>query len=189
MSKVKTIIITDGDKTAKETLEYVAEHLGLRCISSSWGNPTPLTGEEILSQLKKAGEGPVLVMVDDKGASGKGQGESVLETICKDENIHVMGVLAVASHTDGIDGVPVKVSVTKEGAIIDGPVDKFGTPEVSGHVRVEGDTVDILNNLDVPIIVGIGDIGKMDGADEASKGAPITTKAIEFILKESGNSQ
>ena len=35
------------------------------------------------------------------------------------------------------------------------------------------------------LIVGIGDIGKMEGQDAPKKGAPITSQAIEVILKRS----
>jgi stage V sporulation protein AE len=46
--------------------------------------------------------------------------------------------------------------------------------------------VDVLNDIDVPFIVGIGDIGKMDKADDIGRGCPITRKAIEEILIRSG---
>lgn len=186
MDRTKTIVVTDGDDTAKAILEHIGEDLGLPCISSSGGNPTPLSEEQIIDEIKKAGQGPVLVMVDDKGSRRKGPGELALEAICTHPDIEVLGVIAVASQTDHISGVPVKISINKEGAIVQGPVDKFGNQEIFGHERVEGDTVDVLNGLNVPLIIGIGDIGKMDGADDISKGAPITKKAIEFILKEAG---
>jgi len=64
----------------------------------------------------------------------------------------------------------------------------LGEPEPRGHRCLEGDTVDILNKLDVSIVVGLGDIGKMDMADDVSLGAPITTKALEEILYRSGYS-
>lgn len=43
-----------------------------------------------------------------------------------------------------------------------------------------------LDQLDVPIIVGIGDIGKMGKQDHYSKGAPITKKAVQLVLERSG---
>jgi hypothetical protein len=69
-------------------------------------------------------------------------------------------------------------------------VDKEGDREPAGHEVIEGDTVDVLNAVDVPIIVGIGDPGKMNHADESKKGARITTKAVEAVLRlwaESGS--
>ena len=44
-------------------------------------------------------------------------------------------------------------------------------------------TVYCLDQLDVPIIVGIGDIGKMNRKDDVEKGSPITMKAVELILE------
>ena len=52
--------------------------------------------------------------------------------------------------------------------------------------RLYGDTVYILDELDVPIIVGIGDIGKMARKDHFEIGSPITKKAVELILERSG---
>ena len=51
---------------------------------------------------------------------------------------------------------------------------------------MNGDTVYCLDQLDVPIIVGIGDIGKMNRKDDVEKGSPITMKAVELILERSG---
>jgi stage V sporulation protein AE len=39
----------------------------------------------------------------------------------------------------------------------------------------------------VPVVIGIGDIGKMDGADDVKKGAPLTTKALRTIMERSGS--
>ena len=49
-----------------------------------------------------------------------------------------------------------------------------------------GDTVYCLDELDVPIVVGIGDIGKMAGKDDYESGSPITKQAVELILERSG---
>ncbi|MCL6445215.1 MAG: stage V sporulation protein AE, partial [Alicyclobacillus sp.] len=51
---------------------------------------------------------------------------------------------------------------------------------------LEGDTVEIIDSLHFPIVIGIGDIGKMDGADEVEKGAPVTTMALQTIMDRSG---
>jgi stage V sporulation protein AE len=36
------------------------------------------------------------------------------------------------------------------------------------------------------VVVGIGDIGKMDGSDDPDRGAPLTTRALKEILSRSG---
>ncbi len=51
---------------------------------------------------------------------------------------------------------------------------------------INGDTVDVLNDVEIPFIIGVGDIGKMKEADSIDKGAPVTRKAIEEVLKRSG---
>jgi stage V sporulation protein AE len=51
---------------------------------------------------------------------------------------------------------------------------------------MNGDTVYCLDGLDIPIIVGIGDIGKMSKHDHISNGSPITKKAVDIILERSG---
>ena len=186
MQNKKLIIITDGDHTARETIEKAGAKLGLRTISASGGNPTVLPAEEVKRQIAAAEEELLLVMVDDAGARGKGPGERVLEAICRDERFSVLGVVAVAANTEGVAGVPVDFSVTRAGEIHQGPVDKAGKPEPEGRVRVKGDTVDVLNRLPVPVIVGIGDIGKMEHADDKGQGAKITTRAIREILKYHG---
>jgi len=184
--KKQLIIITDGDQIARKTIEKVGAKLHLRTISASGGNPTVLPVEEVKREIAEAGEELLLVMVDDAGARGKGPGERVLEALCQDKRFSVLGVVAVASNTDGVAGVPVAFSVTREGKIHHGPVDKEGKPEPEGHLRVKGDTVDVLNRLPVPLIVGIGDIGKMAHADDEEQGAKVTTRAIREILRFHG---
>ena len=63
---------------ARRVAENVAQRLGLRCISASAGNPTPLSGPELVALIKQAVHDPVLVMVDDKGDPGTGPGEEAL---------------------------------------------------------------------------------------------------------------
>ena len=48
---------------------------------------------------------------------------------------------------------------------------------------MSGDTVYCLDSLDLPFVVGIGDIGKMGRKNDLSKGSPITMKAVELILE------
>ena len=182
----RVILVTDGDRRAQEAVETAAGKLGLRCISNSAGNPTPLLGSEIVEMVHQTPTDPVLVMVDDRGAGYQGRGESALAFIARDPSIQVLGAVAVASDTWWAVGADVDASVTRDGHLVDGVVDKGGDLDGGGQERLQGDTVDILNDLNVPIIVGVGDIGKMHGSDSPNKGAPITVKAIQTILKRSG---
>lgn len=185
MDKKRVIVVTDGDRTARAVIEKAATNVGGRTISASAGNPTPISGETLIKKILKAEGEPVLVMVDDCGKRSKGPGEQVLEELAKDERLELLGVIAVASNTAKVEGVPVDFSVSRNSQIVQGPVDKDGNPEPKGHVKVEGDTVDVLNHLDVPIIVGLGDLGKMDRADRLEAGAKITTKAVQEIMARS----
>lgn len=186
--KRNVILVTDGDSIARGAVEMAAARIGGRCISRSAGNPTPLTGEEIIELVKIAKYDPVIVMVDDKGNPKQGQGEQVIEEILKSDEIEVLGVIAVASNTEGVNGIAVDFSINSKGEKIENAVNKCGV-ETSSKI-LYGDTVDVLNKYKIPVIVGIGDIGKMNGKDDSKIGAPILTKAIEEILKiaEQGDS-
>ena len=178
----KIVVITDGDTIATRVVEQVARNVGGRAISLSGGNPTEVSCEEIVEAIKKAPHDPVLVMVDDCGAKGTGRGERILVELAHHPDIESLGVVAVASNTSGVRGVKPDISVTREGKIVNRAVDK------DGHVcggRIKGDTVDILNEIDIPLIVGVGDLGKMEDADHVKDGARITTIAVEEILKRS----
>jgi stage V sporulation protein AE len=185
VDKRKIVVITDGDRVAQKVVEKVAHNVGGRSISFSGGNPTNAQGKEISAAIKKAAYDPVLVMVDDCGCKGEGKGETILRTLAADPDLQILGVVAVASNTAGVDGVPITASITREGNIVNVPVDKDGYPEAAGHTKVEGDTVDVLSQLNIPIIVGVGDLGKMDDADLVEDGAKITTLAVQEILKRS----
>ncbi|MCK4260560.1 MAG: stage V sporulation protein AE [Halanaerobiales bacterium] len=182
----KIIVITDGDELASKAVCEAGKRLNLRTISASAGNPTPLKGEELVGLIKKAKSEPVLVMVDDCGHPGKGQGEDILDYLNSHHDIEILGVVAVAANVKSVEGVEVDFSIDCNGNIVKVPVDKEGVPEAKSHTRVEGDTVDVLNEINVPVIIGIGDIGKMNGRDSFQTGARITTKAIEEILSRSG---
>lgn len=186
MDKKRVIIVTDGDRTAQRAVEKAAANVGGRTISASAGNPTTLSADEIVEMILKAPKEPVVVMVDDSGKRAKGPGEQVLEALAKDDRLEVLGVVAVASNTAKVEGIAVDFSVTREGQRVHQPVDKEGNPEPEGQYKVEGDTVDILNRLDVPVIVGIGDLGKMDDADLIEEGARITTQAVQEVLRYHG---
>ncbi len=184
--KKKIILITDGDQVARRAVEKVAEKVGGRCISLSAGNPTPVSGQEIISAVLETPYDPVLVMLDDRGNRSRGEGETALAEITASNQVEVLGVVAVASNTEAIKGIEVDCSVTNQGQVVPDAVDKEGFPEPDHSHRLKGDTVDVLNELEIPIIIGVGDIGKMKGYDRLSKGAPVTKRAVEEILARSG---
>jgi len=180
----KVILVTDGDIVARKAVETAAKNIKARTISASAGNPTPLKGSEIVELIKKAKHDPVVVMFDDRGSPRKGDGEKALEIVAKHPDVEVIGAIAVASNTD-VEGVECDLAVTKDGDFILGSVDKWGNPHWDSQ-KICGDTVDILKELDIPIIIGIGDIGKMDGKDNFHLGAKITTQALKYILAQGG---
>ncbi len=87
---VKVVLITDGDRCAQHAVESIASELGLRCISASGGNPTPISGEEIVHLLKSVPYDPVLVMFDDRGKPGKAQGETAMEYVANPPDVQVL---------------------------------------------------------------------------------------------------
>jgi stage V sporulation protein AE len=184
--KIRVILITDGDRVAQHVVEDMATSFGLRCISASAGNPTPISGEKIVQLLKTVHHDPVLVMFDDRGRRDKGSGETAMEYVASHPDIEVLGAVAVASNTTGIDGIKADACINSAGKLVNASVDKYGEEKHGSKPLVCGDTVDVLNNVEVPVIIGVGDIGKMDKADDVRRGAPITRKAIEEILKRSG---
>lgn len=179
------ILVTDGDEYALKTLEYIAKEVGGRCISKSQGNPTTLTGEQIVKYILQTPYDPVFVMFDDSGLLGEGRGEHALKHVATHPNINVLGVIAVASKTHQTEWAKVDVSIDRDGNLTEYGVDKSGIREYDIG-RINGDTVYCLDELDVPIIVGIGDIGKMARKDDIKVGAPITRKAVDIILERSG---
>ena len=183
--KKRIIIITDGDIYATKAIQVVAEQIGGTCIEQSSGNPSIHTGEEIIKYILKAEKEPILVMFDDSGIEGIGRGEKALLTVARHPQIEILGVLAVAAHTKHTEWTKVDVSIDREGNLTAYGVDKDGLAELE-FGRINGDTVYCLDKLDVPLIVGIGDIGKMYDNDNFEKGSPITKQAIELILERSG---
>ncbi|MCX7710503.1 MAG: stage V sporulation protein AE [Clostridia bacterium] len=184
MDKHKVILVTDGDSVAQKAVEAAATNIGGRCISASAGNPTILTGNEIVDLIKKAHHDPVVVMVDDRGAKGMGKGEQAMDYILNNSDIEVLGVVAVSSNGKDCNGITVSCSITKDGEVIEGAVDKYGNNVRTG--RICGDTLSVLRSKRDLLIVGIGDPGKMDFQDEITKGAPITTKALQEVMTRSG---
>ena len=184
MGKKKVIVVTDGDDSACEAVSTATEKIGGECVLASAGNPTWLTGEEIVGLIKKTEKEPVVVMVDDKGHKGVGKGEAAMDTILHDQSIDVLGIVAVSSNGKDINGTNVISSVDKYGEVVDCAVDKHGN-DMKGK-NISGDTLSILKYInDIPII-GMGDPGKMDFNDDVSKGSPITTRALEEILRING---
>lgn len=177
----RVILVTDGDFCAQKAVEMATRNIGGRCISRSAGNPTELTGKEIVELIKEAKYDPVVVMVDDRGNTHMGSGERAMDYIINSPEIDILGVIAVASNTHQVKGVKVDFSIDRDGNIIRSAVDKLGIQKKDKIVK--GDTVDVLNKLNSPLVVGIGDPGKMDGFDNVEIGAPIVTKAMEEILR------
>lgn len=182
-SRRRVILVTDGDGIAKKAVETAALRIGGRCISKSAGNPTPVSGKNIVDLIRQTPYDPVVVMVDDKGHTGMGKGEKAIKEIVQSPDVEILGVVAVASNTEGVHGARIDFSVTKDGNIIENTVDKYGN-KADGN-KINGDTVDILESIDVPVVVGVGDPGKMDGRDCCDKGAPIITKAMKEIMERS----
>ena len=181
--KRRVILVTDGDGIARKAVETAALRIGGRCISKSAGNPTPMSGLSIIELIKQTPYDPVVVMVDDKGHNGMGKGEKAIKEIAQSPDVEILGVIAVASNTEGVEGASIDFSITKDGNIVESIVDKYGN-KVEGK-KINGDTVDIRESIDVPVIVGVGDPGKMDGRDGCDKGAPIITKAMKEIMERS----
>ena len=177
----KVILVTDGDRIARGAVETAAHNIGARCISRSAGNPTPLSGPALVEMIQSAPVEPVVVMLDDRGCHGIGRGEEALSYLCRHPEIEVLGVLAVASNTQNANGCRVDASINRDGQWVSGPVDKFGRETLGSLQR--GDTVEVLDRLDVPVVIGIGDIGKMDGADNVEEGAFLTTTALRRIME------
>ncbi|GAB6156946.1 stage V sporulation protein SpoVABEA [Desulfotomaculum varum] len=183
--KRNVILVTDGDLAARRALEAAAKNIGARCISMSAGNPTRLNGQQLLELIKTVPHDPVIVMFDDKGTPGEGQGEQAMLEIYNCPDINVLGVLAVASNSQCHEEVRVDVSVTADGEVVQEAVTKEGKA-ARGKELLQGDTVGIINRLTFPVVVGIGDVGKMQGADDYHLGSPVTTKALQEIIKRSG---
>ncbi|MPQ24810.1 stage V sporulation protein AE [Bacillus paralicheniformis] len=184
-AKRKVILVTDGDIYAAKAIEYTARKTGGRCISQSAGNPSVKTGPELVAMILQTPHDPVFVMFDDSGLQGEGPGETAMKYVAMHSDIEVLGVIAVASKTHYAEWTRVDVSIDAEGELTEYGVDKHGVKELDVK-RMNGDTVYCLDQLDVPIIVGIGDIGKMNRKDDVEKGSPITMKAVELILERSG---
>ncbi len=181
MDKRKVILVTDGDMVAKEAVETATANIGGRCISSSAGNPTTLTGQEIILKIKEAAHDPVVVMVDDRGAKGEGPGEAAMAAVLDSKDLDILGIVAVSSNGKDCNGLNVSCSVTKNGEVVHTAVDKNGHDTHSNDIC--GDTLSILKSRRDIFTVGMGDPGKMDYKDEVLRGAPVTTKALKIVME------
>jgi stage V sporulation protein AE len=184
MVKKRVIFITDGDLYAMRVVEHAANMIGGRCISQSWGNPTKKSGEELAEMIRKTPHDPVLVMFDDCGFKGEGPGEQAMRYIHNQPDFEIIGAVAVASKTHFAEWTKVHCSMDRYGELTEFGIDKSGLADLETG-RINGDTVYILDELNLPFIIGVGDIGKMAGFDAVEKGAPITLKAINLILERS----
>jgi stage V sporulation protein AE len=184
MVKKRVIFITDGDLYALRVAEHAAKQIGGRCISQSWGNPTRKSGHELVEMIRQTPFDPVLIMFDDCGYKGEGPGEQAMRIIHQQPDLEVIGAVAVASKTHFAEWTKVHCSIDRYGELTEFGIDKSGLPDLEIG-RINGDTVYILDELNLPIVIGMGDIGKMAGHDSIEKGAPITMKAINLILERS----
>lgn len=183
--KRKVILVTDGDEYALRAVQYAATSIGGRCISQSQGNPSLLSGNKLVNLILQTPHDPVFVLFDDCGYIGEGAGERALLYVANHKQIDVLGVIAVASNSHKDEWAKVDVCIDRFGELTEFGIDKSGLQELEVG-RINGDTVYCLDQLDVPVIVGIGDIGKMAGKDDISKRCPITMKAVEIILERNG---
>lgn len=181
----RVIVVTDGDCIAGAAVETATQKINGRCISLSGQRKSGsgyLEPEDLVALVNSAPSDPVVVMVDDEGAAREGRGERILRHLATHPEIRLLGVVAVASN--GGDEVRVDASVARDGEVVSGPVTKEGIPQGAGWLR--GDTLGVLQDIDVPVVIGLGDPGKMDFADDASRGAPVTTKALQMVLAHHG---
>lgn len=180
-SKVKkqVIVVTDGDRTAYQAIAEASRHLGLSPVVASRGNPTPIQGRALIHAILNTEGNTVVAMVDDSGDAGRGPGERDLVTILEDDQLEVLGVVAVAANTQGVKGVVPDRSVSHHAEMVSQAVDKEGYTK--GHV-LRGDTVDVLRQYPQVTVVGLGDPGKMGGDDAVERGAPATLRALKTLL-------
>lgn len=167
---------------AKQVIERAIDKIGGSMISLSAGNPTLLTGAEIVELLEQTAPEPVAIMVDDCGDPGIGWGERAMKVILGHPKVEVLGIVAVASNTSVGRGCRVDFSIDARGEKIFQGVDKHGKPK--DKPIISGDTVHILDDVSVPVIVGIGDPGKMRLDDGKENSIQVMTLAFEEILKK-----
>lgn len=180
--KRKVIVVTDGDSIAKKVVEKSALSVCGRCLSISWGNPTKITGEEMVRLIKCVKFDPVIVMADDRGNIGRGNGEKAINFLIKCEEVEVIGIVAVASNTKNASGIKVRYSVDKNCKQVKGAVDKYG--DLQNTNVLKGDTVNTINLSSKVCVVGIGDPGKVEQGNDIENEDRILSKALKIIMEE-----
>jgi methionine synthase I (cobalamin-dependent) len=156
-------VVTDGDMTASRIVRKVAVDINAEFIESSAGNPTPDTITEIVAHIIRSKSETILVLADDGGGVGAGQGSLLIETLLSQNLINE--AIIVASNQRKAKGSKVVYSVSSKGMLIKNKgVTKRGEPTEENLVK--GDTVDVLRLAKIPK-VGIGDIGKAPRGDKS----------------------
>lgn len=181
--KIEIILVADGDNNARRAVEAAGRQIGARVISRSAGNPTPILPAQAAALVRQAAHGPVVVMADDSGHPRAGEGEQIILELMRQPDMRVLGLL-VPAISDKLNACPIRVdcAVTADGNVVASGVDKAGRP--TGEKLVFSDTVYALRGKKLPFpVVGIGDIGKMDGKDDYTIGAPVTTRALQEIIR------
>lgn len=164
--KKRVIVITDGDRTAWRAARRVCAQLGLGLVDVSAGAPTPATVEEVERAIVESPYAEVVVLADDAGRLGMGEGELLVAGLAGSAVVEIVAAVAVASFTLNDGAVRVDEAVTASGDIVATAVNKHGLPIPTRRLR--GDTVGVLRSLGVPV-VGIGDIG--DGVGRSGEAA------------------
>ncbi|SDI30232.1 stage V sporulation protein AE [Natribacillus halophilus] len=180
----QVIYITDGDTAAAKAVETATKTIGLECVSLSGGNPTYGTYEQLLESIIATSYERIAVLFDDAGEAYEGRGEDFMVRLAREEEIELIGALAVASAERSGDWTKVDISVDRYGYLTEWGVDKEGFRDIEEY-RIHGDTVYCLDQLQIPLIIGIGDLGKMGGRDAPKRGSPVTKTALELIIERS----
>lgn len=169
------IVITDGDKTAYNTVCKAANTIGACVIEQTAGNPTPIPAELIIEKIRNENRDTIIVLADDAGQIKIGAGSRAIDILITQGIL--AAAVAVASNTPVNEGVEVNLSILKNGKVKHKGVDKYGRPKKDSFVY--GDTVEELNKAKVPV-VGIGDAGK---APRREKGVEVMIMAIKLAKK------
>ena len=179
--KKRVVVVTDGDETAYRALSEACQDLDCHPLQASKGNPTPLSGEELIDAILKAPRDPVVVMVDDQGDADAGHGETALKALMDAPQLEVLGVVAVAANTRPVQGVKVEESVDRSAHLVSRAVNKAG--KATSSPILGGDTVDALHSYS-GVVIGLGDPGKMGGHDAIHEGVPATKRVLQEILRK-----
>ncbi|GAA5415419.1 hypothetical protein Pryu01_00443 [Paraliobacillus ryukyuensis] len=182
MNAKEIIIITDGDHFARKAMDVISQQIGGVALTALADNPSKIDANTIIKTIQHIDAELIYVLIDDAGFSGIGSGEHILKTLAHEPSITIIGAVAVAAHTKNKEWTRISFAIDQDGNITSKGVNKEGIP-IYDDKRINGDTVYLLDQLSIPTVVGIGDIGKMQGRDDVSKGCPITRKAIEMILE------